>query len=330
MDLRFPESPKRSCRNILLTGSTGFVGAYVTRELLEQGHNVYAIVRDEKKLADIVRLSPNRLTILTGDLLNDADLETLAHELRDKVEDLDIVIHMVGGGPLTSNARFTRAIFDLNHRTTANLIRLLEGSNTLPHEKAKLATEQLLEDLTRKHNFRTAIIRFPQMYGGHDDAFMQMVKLIRVGVFPLVQDRVGSLPLIHVKDAANATCAVVTNPDQLDGNYSVNLICEGSYSYDQVVELVKQAYGKGRTIKFPYLVMYCAILMLEVLFRIIGRPEPLNRKRLISLTKERVIDSAKFVTAFKFVFQQNVKKFVVHQPSRTSFLFTKGRFTPQS
>lgn len=201
---------------------------------------------------------------------------------------------------------------------------------TLPYEKAKLATEQLLEDLTRKHNFRTAIIRFPQMYGGHDDAFMQMVKLIRVGVFPLVQDRVGSLPLIHVKDAANATCAVVTNPDQLDGNYSVNLICEGSYSYDQVVELVKQAYGKGRTIKFPYLVMYCAILMLEVLFRIIGRPEPLNRKRLISLTKERVIDSAKFVTAFKFVFQQNVKKFVVHQPSRTSFLFTKGRFTPQS
>jgi len=71
------------------------------------------------------------LAILGGDLITSASLEKLKPGGASIGDDFDAVVHMVGAGPLTSNSKFTSAIFDLNYQTTCNLVRLLEITHKL-------------------------------------------------------------------------------------------------------------------------------------------------------------------------------------------------------
>jgi len=64
-------------------------------------------------------------------LITSASLEKLKPGGASIGDDFDAVVHMVGAGPLTSNSKFTSAIFDLNYQTTCNLVRLLEITHKL-------------------------------------------------------------------------------------------------------------------------------------------------------------------------------------------------------
>jgi nucleoside-diphosphate-sugar epimerase len=123
---------KAADKNVLVTGATGFVGVHLIRKLLSEDYRVFAIARDEKNLIELLgKPAHDRLVILKGDLLNAADLEKLSHDLQIRVGDLQVVIHLVGGGPLTSNRSLAQQVFDLNYTTTANLVRILEATNKL-------------------------------------------------------------------------------------------------------------------------------------------------------------------------------------------------------
>ena len=101
--------------------------------------------------------------------------------------------------------------------------------------------------------------------------------------------------------------------NRIETKYDVNLICEGSYSYDRLVELVRKKFGEGGALNLPYSFLYSTIFMVEVMFKVLGKPEPLNRRRLLSLTKDRTVDCSKFVNTFKFKFEQNVERFISGQ-----------------
>jgi nucleoside-diphosphate-sugar epimerase len=337
--------------NVLVTGASGFVGADLTKKLLDEGYKVHALVRDAKKLANV--LSPeylHRVTVLEGDLLVKADLEKMEQQLKNLVGSLDIVVDLAGGGPLTANRKVES--FNTNFKTTTNLIHILENSNKLnslslfvyfsslaamglpeatrdrilydettpcnpilPLERGKLDSETFLKELTNKYKFKAVILRFPQIYGLADAAFMQIIRLIRKGVFPVVRGRIGSLPLVHLRDVVGATYAVIQNRDRIQENCEVYLVCEGSYSYNRLVDLVRKKYGQGGTLKLPYFFMYLVTSIAERVFGILGKPEPLNRRRLLSLTKDRIVDSSKFGTAFKFKYQENVENFIASELS---------------
>jgi nucleoside-diphosphate-sugar epimerase len=285
-------------------------------------------------------------------LLDGSDLESLKRQLSKLEDKLDVVVQTVGGGPLTSNRSLAPAISDLNFKTTTNLIRILGDSQklpstklfiyfsslaamgmpesngarihydetsacnpVLPYERAKFETEAFLKDFADRRGLKTVALRFPQIYGGTDDAFLQMVRLIRKGTLPMVRDSIGSLPLVHIRDVVGATCAVIRNSERTPDAFSVYLVSEGSYSYDQIVALVRKKYGQGRALKLPYSLMYVGISVVEGVFNLINKPEPLNRRRLVSLTKDRVVDSAKFMNAFQFKFEENVERYVTNQIS---------------
>jgi nucleoside-diphosphate-sugar epimerase len=347
------DSHRQDPVNVLVTGATGFAGASITRDLVDKGCRVFAIARDEQKLRSLLGSTHGEgVKILSGDLLRSADLESLETQLRNLSDKLDVVVHTVGGGPLTSNRAFAGGIFDLNCKTTSNLAGLLERSGklkslrlfvyfsslaamglpnatgneilyderstckpVLPYEQAKLQAETCVDGLAQNHGLKTVILRFPQIYGGTNDAFMQMIHLIRKGVLPVVRGRIGSLPLVHLRDVVGSTYAVIQHRDRIRENCSVYLVCEGSYSYDQLVELVRDKYSQGGSLKVPYFLMYLGTAVAERVFRILDKPEPLNRRRVVSLTKVRVVDSSKFVNTFQYKFEMNVASFLAGRPS---------------
>ena len=337
--------------NVLVTGASGFVGVELTRKLMDEGYTVFALVRDQKKLARALPPSYlDRVKVLEGDLLVDADLKKLQHQLQNMVGNLDMVLDLAGGGPLTANRKVES--FDTNFKTTSNLIQILENSKklssitlfvyysslaamglpgvasdrilynedticnpVLPLERGKLESESLLKALANKYGFKTVVLRFPQIYGLADAAFMQIVSLIRKGVFPVVRGKIGSLPLINLRDVVSATYAVVRNVENIQGIFNVHLVCEGSYSYNYLAELVKKKYGHGGVLRIPYWFMYLGVWMIEVVFGLLQKPEPLNRRRLVSLTKDRIVDSSKFVSSFNFKFEENVASFIAGELS---------------
>jgi nucleoside-diphosphate-sugar epimerase len=73
--------------SILLTGATGYIGSSVLPRLLEEGHSVTALVRDEAKAAIVTAAGA---TALVGDA-TDSDLVTQA------ALDSDGVIHLASG-----------------------------------------------------------------------------------------------------------------------------------------------------------------------------------------------------------------------------------------
>lgn len=338
-------------KNVLVTGATGFVGIKLIRKLLSEDFLVFALARDKKKLLNLLEMtSHDRLIILEGDLLSAADLEKLETELKTQVADLHVVIHLVGGGPLTSNKKLASQVFDLNYTTTVNLLRILDTANklssvplfiyfssltamgmpatqvesmhydetsacnpVLPHGKAKLATEELLKDLAIKNKLKAIILRLPQIYGGDNDPLLPVIRLIKRGLFPVVRNRVGTLPLVHLKDAINATYAVIQDSSQISANFDVNIVCEKSYSYNDIADLVKLKHGRGGTLRIPYALLYLMTFGIECAFKVLGKPEPLNRLRLVSMTTDRIIDCTKFINAFSFKFNHNLESFVTNQ-----------------
>lgn len=338
-------------KNVLVTGATGFVGVQLIRRLLDENYSVFAIARNEQKLLERLQMPTHgRLVILQGDLLSSMDLQKLERDLQDRGGDLHVVIHLVGGGPLTSNKKLAPQVFDLNYTTTTNLVRTLEAANklsciplfiyfssltamgmpatqvdsmrydettacnpVLPHGKAKLATEEFLRDLANKKKLKAVILRLPQIYGGDNDPLIPVINLIRKGVFPVVRNKVGTLPLVHLKDTIDATLAVIGGGSRIDENFDVNIICEKSYSYNEITELVRKKYGDASMLKIPYWALQLMTFGIECVFKVLGRPEPLNRLRLVSMTTNRIIDCRKFVNAFNFTFNQNLEKFFTNQ-----------------
>src|SRR5260370_13672151 len=111
--------------NVLVTGASGFVGVDLTKKLLDEGYTVYALVRDKKKLWR--GLPPNyldRVMVLEGNLLVESELKSLQHQLQGIGANLDIVLDLAGGGPLTANRKVES--FETNFKTASNLVQILE------------------------------------------------------------------------------------------------------------------------------------------------------------------------------------------------------------
>jgi nucleoside-diphosphate-sugar epimerase len=183
----------------------------------------------------------------------------------------------------------------------------------LAYERAKLETEALLQKALDKHNLRTLILRLPQIYGNTDDPLIGIINLMRRHIFPVVRGKIGSLPLIHVEDVAEAVCTVLENHGRLCRKFDVALLCEKSYSYDELARIVRRKYGRGGLLKVPHWFLYDSIRLVEVLCKFLGRPEPLNRQRLVSLTKDRIVDCRKFVDTFHFRFQHDLETFLINE-----------------
>ncbi len=75
-------------KKVLLAGGTGYLGAYILSELLSQGFDVRAIVRNESKIDPSLKDNP-QLEIWKADL-------THPHAIEYACKDIDVVISTVG------------------------------------------------------------------------------------------------------------------------------------------------------------------------------------------------------------------------------------------
>jgi nucleoside-diphosphate-sugar epimerase len=212
---------------ILVTGATGKVGSRLTKQLVQRGHQLRALVRDSTRAADLLG---GNLELVKGDLLDTDSLAVAVHGI-------DAVVHCAAffRGATAEQAHATN---DLGTQQLANAARaasvkrfvftstgLVYGPNGgRPAREddpcqpidgypiSKLAAERFLLAI---EGFDVRILRLPFVYGAGDPHIEEALPMMRS--FPPAQ----RMSIAHHADVAQAVALVLEAPSTAHRIYNV-------------------------------------------------------------------------------------------------------------
>lgn len=287
-----------SAMSVALTGASGFVGRHVLTHLLEAGHRVRALVREPSRLT---REQP-RLSTVTGDLFQPA-------ALRQLVEDVDAVVHLVGiiVEKPTRGQTFER----IHVEATSNLLNAARGAGARRwiHMSALGArpdapaayhrTKYQAERLVRASGLAWTIFR-PSLIHGPDGEFMRMVRGFCTGLFPpflpYFAKRLrgnkggGRLQPIWVEDVARYFTAALKNDKTVGQVYPLG--GPDTCSWPRLYELCRDHFNPGSRRKPLGVPLWYAKL-------IAGWPGvPFNIDQVLMSQEDNVCSNAKAIADF--------------------------------
>jgi nucleoside-diphosphate-sugar epimerase len=105
---------------VFITGGTGFLGAYIIRELVEKGYSVRALQRSNKQPFFIPADIFNKVEWVTGDIL---DIVSLS----EAMEGVDTVIHAAAKVSFQPDEK--SSLFKINIEGTANVVNMALEKN---------------------------------------------------------------------------------------------------------------------------------------------------------------------------------------------------------
>ena len=192
--------------NVLLSGATGFLGSHTADRLLQDGHNVRAIVRPSSNLRWI---KGKDIETISGNLEN-------PESLKDVLRGIEGVIHVAG----VTAAKTKKEFYRHNQLATRGLLEAtklygkmvnrfvlissqtaggpsMDGNpvteETPPHPittygKSKLAAE--VESRQYREDFPVTILRLPAIYGPRDTAILSFFQTVNKGIKPLISGKI--------------------------------------------------------------------------------------------------------------------------------------------
>ncbi len=304
--------------NYLITGATGFLGPYLVRRLLSEGHVCRCLVR---ATTDPNRLQQAGVEPITGDITQPDTLKGIA-------DGMDVLIHMATLGHM-SNFSLTENMFEtINVHGTRNIMeealnagvrKIIHCSSVAamgicdeipatektpcrphhPYGRSKLKAEQEVLRLTAQKGLPAAIIRFSMIYGPGDPRDMlKLVRLTNKGLFPKIGNRPKLTPLIHAEDAVAGLMAAVEKAR----NGEIYLITNAcSEPFDEIRNILQEALGvKRRTLFVPEWAALAAASWIEKGFSLVGKTPPVSRKNIESTLADRVFSIEKAVRELGF------------------------------
>lgn len=217
---------------VLVTGATGFIGSYVTEELLlDQSYEVVTIVRNTKNYRNVERLENIGAILVEGNFYDGNFLEGLFEKF--PIENVIHIAALRGGGRGTwndyykVNVKGTQALLEVsfNHRIKrfifcssvgvfgtipeelpANLSTRLVGDND--YHKSKILAEKKVQEFINK-GLDACIVRPTITYGPGDDGFpMTLIKLVKKRLL-LVPRKDIKIHLLDVFSLAGLLCQVL-------------------------------------------------------------------------------------------------------------------------
>ncbi|EQC46974.1 3-beta hydroxysteroid dehydrogenase/isomerase family protein [Bacteriovorax sp. BSW11_IV] len=259
----------------LVTGATGFVGSHLCDQLEREGHEVYALVRSEKKAKEF----NVKGTLLFGDL-SAKKCEWVDH----LPTDIDVVVHTAG----IVHSLDTQAFYEVNYEATKTLSNKLCEHLTnqfkfifisslaaagpavnkeiideedIPTPVSDYGKSKLQTELWLKENLRDrcdlVIIRPPMVIGPRDVAILDVFKMVqsKVILIPGLNGENKSYSFVNVFDLCETIYKTANTKTRFgDIFYS---------SHPQVITMrelnseIKKSMGNPRTlsIKAPKLLM---------------------------------------------------------------------------
>lgn len=292
--------------NLLITGATGFIGTHLTKLLVNEGHEVTALVRTESKR----KLLPSNVKIIKGDLSIFED-ENLV------LPPFDIIIHLAGvifapnkAAYLAYNYEAVKTLVACVQRQDWTLKRflfasslaasgpsdgdmsLMEQSQSTPIEaygKAKLKTEQFLATIT---TFPTTSFRPAIVLGAGDEHTLTLFKMAKNRVGMSVNGKPQYLSFVDIDDLNEAILKMMAAMDNKHHTYFV--------AHPQTITNIQLFKTLATVVKrnvfiipLPKVLLYLAMQIASVMAQTLGIKNQLDAKQYQQLTHHFVCSSKK-------------------------------------
>lgn len=281
--------------NILLTGSSGFLGQYIKALYLKRDDNLFTIGRS-KENNSIIDLSKS---IVGLDRRN-----------------FDIVIHSAGKAHIVPKTEKEKLEFySINVRGSENLLKSLELSNTLPkyfifistiavyglvtgkqisentplnakdsYGYSKILAEQLIHEWCDRNNVLLTILRLPLVIGKNPVGNLKkMIDGIRQGFYVNIDGGIASKSMVLAEDVAN----FIPNVYNVGGIYNLT---DGEHpTLLNISKHIADSLGK----KHPYNIPKYFAFFLSKIGNLIGDRFPINSDKLLKITSDLTFDDSK-------------------------------------
>lgn len=315
---------------IAVTGANGFIGRFLVRRLVAQGHEVTALVRDNRAVREL----PDNVTVQALGEIDCWDWFAAAHTLRHH----DAVIHLAGLAH-QSDARY-RLHSDAYHRTNvvgSQRVAMLAATVRVPrfvlvssvhavatssrhvltestpcrpttiYGKSKFQSEQVVKQCLSDRATTWTIIRPPPVYGpGQPGNLQQLFSATMAGaILPIAKIR-SRRSLIYVENLADALIRCALAPEAA---YRTYFVSDGEpVTISQFVRQVAAASGRSARIwSVPLPLLWLAALLS-------GRWLQTRRLAATLVVDDRPI-RYELHWSPPFSWQQGIAKTVAHHPS---------------
>ena len=228
--------------NIFLTGASGFVGKEILKRLLEKDYNVFALVRDEKKL----NIKHGNLTLVNGDILK-------VDTYKNALSNCDAIINLVG--IIREYPKRGITFYKLHFEATKNLVdlakqfhikRFIQMSANGTRENAASnyhKTKYMAENYVIKSDLDYTIFR-PSVVYGPGDEFINMLNSMmkRTFLFTYFGDGGYKMQPVSVYEVAELFVNAIENRNTFKKIYSV---CGNKVlTYKELLQLIIRITNK--------------------------------------------------------------------------------------
>lgn len=303
-------SKKGFSNNILITGSNGFLGRVITKELSKSGSNtIFTLNRKE----------------------SDYNID-LAIEVPNFNMKFDYVVHSAGLAHFAIKSKIDEeALFDVNFKGTINLLRGFNSNKPLnfiyissvsvygltngylvnedqptlakdPYGKSKLLAERVLVAWCKKYEVKLTILRLPLVVDVNPPGNLgEMIKAIRVGYYFNVAGGNARRSMVLASDIAKC----ILTASEVGGVYNLT---DGYHpSYLELSSNISLQFGKFFLPNMP--IFLAKILAYFGDQKII--PFPINSNKLNKILSTLTFDDTKAKAAFGWRSTPVLKEFKI-------------------
>lgn len=295
---------------IFITGSTGFIGKFLLKALLNQKDELITLVRDEKKAK---KLEKEKVKVILGNLDE-------KNTLQKTLIGIDLVFHLAA---IRNDWGYSwEEYYRTNVLGTKNLLKAAYKNKvkhfifvssvkaahpSTPYGKSKfLAEKEVLKYF--KKGLPVTIIRPAIVYGPNDHFSGMMPKLLRLikkGLFLIVGTGENRVHLVYIDDLIKALLLA----SQKSGFGKIFIIAsEKPIKLKDLTSLIANQFKvKLLPFKVPLFLANITGLILEKLFKNFNIEPVVTRNKVKTITADEVYDIALAQKELNFVSKINYK-----------------------
>ena len=303
-------------KNVLVFGSTGFIGRSITKRLLQNGDKLICPVRNASRV---------KRNILSGDIgqieVIDFDINNI-EEIKNSIKKSDLVINLIGILYEKSNLSFETVHYLLPKKIATYcelynkpFLHVSSLGSTFQTKSNYLISKKMGEEFIENNNNNYIIIRPSTVYGEEDNFFNLFGKMAKILPFlPLIKNGSTKFQPIYVNDLSLLIFNLLNNFDKYR---NLNLAAVGNeiFTFKEILSHIFTSLKKKE--RFFYMPSFLAILQGKVLEKL---PKPLfTYDQYVTLSHDSISKgSQKLVTEIlnqdlsnmKIITSEYLKKFI--------------------
>ena len=303
-------------KNILVFGSTGFIGRSITKRLLQNGDKLICPVRNASRV---------KRNILSGDIGQIEVIEFDIHnleEIKSLIVNADLVINLIGILYEKNNLSF-ELVHYLLPKKIANYCELYKKpflhvsglGSTFQTKSNYLISKKMGEEFIENNNTNHIIVRPSTVYGEEDNFFNLFGKMAKILPFlPLIKNGMTKFQPIYVNDLSLLIFNLLNNFEK-HKNSNIAAVGNEIFTFKEILSHIFFSLKKKE--RFFYIPSFLAIIQGKVLEKL---PKPLfTYDQYVTLSHDSISEgSQKLVTEIlkqdlsdmKVITTEYLKKFI--------------------